>query len=461
MRQESSESSVQSSALPEAKRRYQPLAHELLAAQVQSIKAAEHRESHTFGLEEMAGHGHHLVFRDGFDALDDFVEVEEALEVHLLAREVRHARHGAFEREQEIALELVLGAAEFARLERLALEAAEFLHDEVDDLDGAIGRGSGVDAEGAGVAVGREVGVDGVDEATLFADGLEEAGTHAAAEDSVEQESGVAGFVGDGRCGNAEAELNLLERFLVAQVNARGNGGSRVGVDAAAGGERAEVACDHLDEAVVLEIAGGGKDHVAGLEPLLEEADQGVLLEATDGLAGAEDGLAERVAFPEILHEDFVDEGVGTVLVHLDFLEDDAALAGNFFRGENRIEDEVGENIESGRDVLVEHLDVEADGFFAGEGVEIAADGVDFAGDALRGARLGALEDHVLDKVRDAVELGNLMTGANAHPHPHGDGADMLHALGEDDETAGEDSTADIAFAGHGLLGRGQSGPVL
>src|SRR6202044_2445453 len=98
-------------------------------------------------------------------------------------------------------------------------------HNEVDDLEGAVGGGSGVDAEGAGVAIGGEVGVDGVDEAALFADGLEEARAHAAAEDGVEQEGCVAGLVGDGRSGNAETELDLLEGFLVAQVNARGDDG--------------------------------------------------------------------------------------------------------------------------------------------------------------------------------------------------------------------------------------------
>ena len=177
---------------------------------------------------------------------------------------------------------------------------------------------------------------------------------------------------------------------------------------------------------------------------------QRVLLEAADGFAGAEDGLAERVALPEILHEDFVDQRVGIVLVHLDFFEDHAALAGDFFGGEDGVQHEVGEDVECGGNVLVENLDVEADGFFAGKGVEIAADGVDFAGDALGGARLGPLEDHVLDEMGDAVQLGDFVARTGAHPDAHGDGADVLHALGEDDETAGEDSTADVAFAGHG-----------
>ena len=170
---------------------------------------------------------------------------------------------------------------------------------------------------------------------------------------------------------------------------------------------------------------------------------------------GAEDGLAERMALPEVLREDLVDERVGIVLVHLDLFEDDAALAGDLLGGEDGVQHEIGENVEGGGNVLVEHLDVEADGLLAGEGVEIAADGVDFAGDALRGARLGPLEDHVLDEVGDAVQLGHFVARTGAHPHAHGDRADVLHALGEHDEAAGEDGAADVAFVIHGSFRRG------
>jgi len=47
------------------------------------------------------------------------------------------------------------------------------------------------------------------------------------------------------------------------------------------------------------------------------------------------------------------------------------------------VQDEVGEEVERGGEMLVEDLDVEADGLLAGEGVEIAADGVDLAGELL------------------------------------------------------------------------------
>ena len=96
-----------------------------------------------------------------------------------------------------------------------------------------------------------------------------------------------------------------------------------------------------------------------------------------------------------------------------------------------------------------ERFHVEADGFFAGEGVEVAADGVHFAGDLLGGARSCAFEDHVFDEVGDAVDFGRLAAGAGFDPDAHGDGTQMLHALGEDDQAIRQDSTAKISLSSH------------
>ena len=183
---------------------------------------------------------------------------------------------------------------------------------------------------------------------------------------------------------------------------------------AGAGGERGEGCCDLGDEGVVVEVAGGGEDHVGGGEAAGVLVEDDVLVEAGDGFGGAEDGAAEGVALPEVLGEELVDEVVGVVFVHLDLFEDDALFLGDVFGGEGGVEDEVGEEVEGGGDVFVEDLDVEADGFFAGEGVEVAADGVDFAGELLGGAGGGALEDHVLDEVGDAVDGRGFRRGSRS-----------------------------------------------
>ncbi len=54
-------------------------------------------------------------------------------------------------------LELVLGAGQLFVAERLLLELGELGEDQVDALQGLACGGSGIDAESAGVAVGREV----------------------------------------------------------------------------------------------------------------------------------------------------------------------------------------------------------------------------------------------------------------------------------------------------------------
>ena len=73
-----------------------------------------------------------------------------------------------------------------------------------------------------------------------------------------------------------------------------------------------------------------------------------------------------------------------------------------------------------------------------GEGVEVAANRVRGAGDLLGAAVLRALEEHVLDKMRDAVFLGPLLTRARAQPDADGNGTDRRHRLGEDREPVGK-----------------------
>jgi len=195
-------------------------------------------------------------------------------------------------------------------------------------------------------------------------------------------------------------------------------------------GQPGEFAGDGLDELVVVQIAGGGEDHVAAVETVVVVIEEAFLVEAGHRFGGAEDRPAEGMILPEALREELVDEYVGVIFVDLDFFQDDATLALDVRRGEDGVQDEVAEDVESDGDVVGEGFDVEADGFFAGEGVEIATDGIHFAGDELRGAGAGSFEEHVLDEVGDAVGFGWLAAGTGFDPDAHGDGAEVFHALG-------------------------------
>ena len=92
------------------------------------------------------------------------------------------------------------------------------------------------------------------------------------------------------------------------------------------------------------------------------------------------------MVLPEILGENLVHQVVGIVLVHLDLFEDYAALTHDVIVVEDRVQHQVGENIERRGHMLIENLEVEADGLFAGECVQVAADRIDLARNAFGGA---------------------------------------------------------------------------
>ena len=90
--------------------------------------------------------------------------------------------------------------------------------------------------------------------------------------------------------------------------------------------------------------------------------------------------------FPESLSEELVDEVVGGVLDHLDLFDDDLLLALDVVGTEGGIANDVGEDVERQRQMLVEHLDVVAGVFLRGERVELAADRIDGLGDVFGSA---------------------------------------------------------------------------
>jgi len=141
--------------------------------------------------------------------------------------------------------------------------------------------------------------------------------------------------------------------------------------------------------------------------------------------------------WPKASSEDVVEKILGVVHVHLDFFEDDLTLFLDVFGIELGAKDEVGEDVERDGQMGVQHLGVETDLFLGGEGIQHAADGIHFAGNVFGRTALGTLEDHVLKEMGSAVFRRGFAAGAMANPNADGDGADVLHSLGDNDEAVG------------------------
>ena len=184
---------------------------------------------------------------------------------------------------------------------------------------------------------------------------------------------------------------------------------------------------------------------MVGRKPILEAAKKRFAVEIADGFRSAEDRAAEGMLGPETAGENVVEKIFGIVQVHLDFFEDNLALFIDVVGIELGTKDEIGDDVERDREMLVENFGVEADLFLGGEGVEHAANGIHFAGDGFGGTALSAFENHVLEEMSEAVFGGGFAAGTIANPDADGDGADVLHRLGDDNESVGEDVAMNVA----------------
>src|SRR4051812_1724431 len=173
--------------------------------------------------------------------------------------------------------------------------------------------------------------------------------------------------------GHAHADLNLFERLLISQNNLRNNLRRRAVKAVTHNLHALEVLGHDLDKTIVIQISGRSDDHVARRKSLAIKIKYRGTVELLDRVASSKDWSAQRMIFPETLGENFVDEIVGIIFIHLDFFEDHTALAADVLDVKDRVQYEIAQNVEGDGHVLVENLDAEADAFLGGERVHVSA----------------------------------------------------------------------------------------
>src|SRR6185312_11305446 len=108
------------------------------------------------------------------------------------------------------------------------------------------------------------------------------------------------------------------------------------------------------------------------------------------------------------------------------------ALALQLVLLEGRMLQDVSDDIDGERRILGKHLGVIGGLLARRIGVEMAAHLFDGLGDLAGAAPLGALEGHVLEQMRDAVDLGPLVARADIDPNAERHRVDAGHEVARD-----------------------------
>ena len=127
--------------------------------------------------------------------------------------------------------------------------------------------------------------------------------------------------------------------------------------------------------------------------------------------------------------DDVVDEVLRVVVDHRDLLEHHLALGVDVV--ERRLVDHAGHDVERRLDPVVRDARVDERRLARRGGVQLAAEAVEDLRDLLRRMGARALEEQVLDEVRDARARVRLVAGAGADPEAERDRADARDVLGD------------------------------
>jgi hypothetical protein len=190
----------------------------------------------------------------------------------------------------------------------------------------------------------------------------------------------------------------------------------------------------------VVHRAGRRDDEVLRAVVAAVVRDDRVALGGLDVLGAAADGTAERVVPQDGLEEALARDVARVVVRHGELLEDDAPLGLELVGVDEAGGDHVGEHVDGHAEVAIADLGVVAGVLLGGDGVVLAAHGVEGHGDVERRTGRRALEEEVLEEVRRPQVARLLVAGADGHPHADRGAAAAGHVLAEDADARREDA---------------------
>jgi hypothetical protein len=173
---------------------------------------------------------------------------------------------------------------------------------------------------------------------------------------------------------------------------------------------------DQRNQFFVIETAGSDHTEVSANVSFAHEIEHLLSIYIGNRLTRTDHRHAKWMTGPEAVGKLVVNRFLRAVLDHGDLLEDNPTFLLYVIKIEPGMTDQIAKQINRHRQLFGEDFDKVAAVFPAGETIEEAANGIDFAGDSLGAAPVGAFEEHMFNEVGDAVEFSGFMTGAVIHP---------------------------------------------
>ena len=277
--------------------------------------------------------------------------------------------------------------------------------------------------EDAAVAGGVVVGIHVVGQLAAALEGGEQGGVVARAQQVAEQVERRHLRIG----GLHRGQGNLDTRQLGPEGK-RQNPRLRLGrlVGARPDGQRrgrhgAEAVFHGAQHGVGIEVAYGHEDHVVGYVPGVEDAQHVVPLDGPYGLLEADDRTAVRVCGEGQVEEALGDFMVRTVLAAAELLQYHLLFPLQFGRVEKGVQNGVAQHVETGLPETAGQGNVIHRLVVIRPRVHRAAGALDEGGDFAVREAVRALEQHVLEDVRNARHRRVLVGAAKPHPRLQGD----------------------------------------
>ena len=301
---------------------------------------------------------------------------------------------------------------------------AHGLHQSLHHVGHVVGHAGGAEQEDAAVTRRVVVGIHVVGQLAAALEGGVEGGIVARAQQVAEQverrDLRIGGL--DRRQGDFHARQLGPEG---EGQNARPQLGGFVG--ARAGGQQrgrhgAEAVLDGAQHGVGIEVADGHEDHVVGHIPGIEHAQHVVALDGPHGFLETDDRTAVGVRREGEVEQALGDFVIRAVLAAAELLEHHFLFAFQLGGIEEGVQHGVAQHVEAGFPEAAGQGDVIDRFIVIRPGVHRAAGALDEGGDFAVRKAVRALEQHVLEDVRNARH-GRLLVGA-AEPHPRLQGDD-------------------------------------